>query len=139
MAKTLPRGIRNNNPLNIRRSDQKWKGKLPRSTDPEFEQFVTLEHGIRAALVCVRTYISKYHLNTPRLIIGRWAPTSENFTHLYVQFVTRKSGLFADEVIEPDDAKKLVRLLRAMAHYECGQPIDTQRFITAARMLNLKI
>ena len=36
----IPRGIRNNNPGNIRHSDQ-WKGLTPEQPDPDFCTFST--------------------------------------------------------------------------------------------------
>ena len=42
----LPRGIRNHNPLNIRRtSKDQWKGLSKAQTDRAFVQFETLEWG----------------------------------------------------------------------------------------------
>ena len=35
----LPRGIRNRNPGNIRRSRDRWKGLAPAQTDPAFFVF----------------------------------------------------------------------------------------------------
>ena len=45
----LPRGIRNNNPLNIRRSKDQWQGLRAQQTDASFCQFETLEYGWRTA------------------------------------------------------------------------------------------
>ena len=55
------RGYRNNNPLNLRISSNKWKGKVPASqnTDGAFEQFETMAYGFRAALKNLQTYINK--------------------------------------------------------------------------------
>ena len=45
------RGMRNNNPLNIIKSEKiNWQGEVKPSTDPNFAQFETLEYGLRAAL-----------------------------------------------------------------------------------------
>ena len=61
----IARGIRNNNPLNIRRSKDKWQGLKPLQTDPQFCQFETMEHGWRAAFkLLTRTYYHDYRLYT---------------------------------------------------------------------------
>ena len=39
----LPRGIRNNNPLNIRRSKDQWKGLAEAQTDRAFVLFKCVE------------------------------------------------------------------------------------------------
>ncbi len=71
----LPRGIRNNNPLNIRRSKDKWKGLRAVQADAQFCQFESLEYGWRAAFyLLTRTYYHKYRLFTIRAIISKWAP-----------------------------------------------------------------
>ena len=48
----LPRGIRNNNPLNIRRTAKdQWKGLRAQQTDASFCQFESLEYGWRAMAI----------------------------------------------------------------------------------------
>ena len=58
---TLPRGYRNNNPLNIRNSNEKWAGEIRPSQDPAFKQFKSMGYGFRAALKLIRNYIGKGH------------------------------------------------------------------------------
>ena len=97
---SLPRGIRNNNPLNIRRSKDQWKGLSRAQGDPSFCQFETLEWGWRAAFyLLTRTYYHKYRLYTIRTIIRRWAPASENNTEAYISNVSRLTGIGPDEPI----------------------------------------
>lgn len=81
------RGIRNNNPANIRRGCN-WKGLAKVQTDREFCQFDSMTWGVRALLVTLRTYVVKHHLHTVREIITRWAPSSDgNNTEKYIKFV----------------------------------------------------
>lgn len=83
------RGIRNNNPANIRRGCN-WKGLIRQQKDREFCQFVTMAWGVRALLVTLRTYVVKHHLHTVREIITRWAPPSDgNNTEKYIEFVEK--------------------------------------------------
>ena len=96
----LPRGIRNNNPLNIRRSKDKWKGLRAVQADAQFCQFETLEYGWRAAFyLLTRTYYHKYRLYTIRAIISKWAPPCENNSKAYVENVSRLTGIDPDEPI----------------------------------------
>ena len=96
----LPRGIRNHNPLNIRRSKDQWKGLRDQQTDVCFCQFKTLEYGWRAAFyLLTRTYYHKYRLYTIRGIVSRWAPSNENDTSAYVANVSRLTGIDPDEPI----------------------------------------
>ena len=126
-----PRGIRNNNPLNIRISGQKWKGKVTPSKDCAFEQFQSMAYGIRAAIVIVRTYIRSHHLETPRQIIRRWAPPHENSTDQYISFVSKKAGLDAEKRLTINSKFDICRMLWAMAIYENGQEVDFKQFVEA--------
>ena len=99
---SLPRGIRNNNPLNIRRTDKdQWKGLSKTQSDLSFCQFETLEWGWRAAFyLLTRTYYHKYRLYTIRGIISRWAPPQDNNdTAAYIANVSRLTGIAPDEPI----------------------------------------
>lgn len=91
------RGIRNNNPANIRRGSN-WKGLVSFLVDPcnnqryydkSFCQFSSLEFGVRALIVLLRTYHYKYKLNTIEKIIHRFAPLCENNTYEYISIVVR--------------------------------------------------
>ena len=119
----LPRGIRNNNPLNIRRSKDKWKGLRAVQADAQFCQFESLEYGWRAAFyLLTRTYYHKYRLYTIRTIIRRWAPSSENNTEAYIANVARLTGIAPDEPLGIPSAQpaRWMMLGAAMAIQENG-------------------
>lgn len=116
----LPRGYRNNNPLNIRISANAWLGKLRPNTDGTFEQFRTMAHGYRAAFVLLRTYVNRYGLTTPRAVIARWAPPSENDTAAYLAAVCARSGLAPDAPLDPASWEQMGALVHAMAVAENG-------------------
>lgn len=123
--KEKPRGIRNNNPLNIRIGNV-WLGEVKENTDGEFEQFTSMIYGLRAAIVLLRRYICHYHLNTIAQIVSRWAPSSENNTRLYINFVSERLGIADDTPLDIYDKVTICRLVEAMAYYECRSsiPID---------------
>ena len=121
--KEKPRGIRNNNPLNIRIGNV-WLGEVKENTDGEFEQFTSMLYGLRAAIVLLRRYICHYHLNTIAQIVSRWAPSSENNTRLYINFVSDRVEIDDDTKIDFDDKITICKLVEAMAYYECRTLID---------------
>lgn len=121
--KKVPRGIRNCNPLNIRIGNT-WMGERDNPDETEFEQFVSMEYGIRAAFLILRRYIRRYHLNTVELIISRWAPANENDTKAYIDKVCRSMKIEPQTPILFEDKKVMCALVAAMAKVECGQPID---------------
>ncbi len=93
-----PRNIRNNNPLNIRRSKDKWQGLAAKQSDSSFFKFESMEMGWRAAFVILtKTYYHKYRLFTIRKIISRWAPSVENDTEAYIKRVSDLTGIDPDE------------------------------------------
>ena len=119
----LPRGIRNNNPLNIRRSKDLWMGLRAQQTDSAFFQFESLEYGWRAAFyLLTRTYYHKYRLYTIRMIISKWAPPNENQTSKYIENVCRLTGIAPDEPIgiPSDQPERWMAVGMAMAIQENG-------------------
>ena len=130
--KPLPRGIRNNNPLNIRIGNV-WLGEVPNPTDKEFEQFVSMFYGLRAGFILLRRYIRRYHLTTVPEIISRWAPSSENNTVKYIDTVCQLSGIAPDTQMKYEDEETLVNLVDAMILVECGQHVDRATIIKAYR------
>lgn len=131
----LPRGIRNNNPLNIRKGIN-WKGERPIQTDKAFEQFESMEMGLRAGFVLLRNYIegrvgSHVPYNTIRKIVSRWAPSSENDTALYIDHVSRWSALYPDEVIHFRDRAKMIAIVDAMVRQECGVQLPLETIASA--------
>ena len=116
----LPRGLRNNNPGNIRRSAIPWQGKVEGS-DAEFETFDTPANGMRALERNLTAYQTKHNLRTPREIINRWAPPTENDTGSYVNAVSQALGVNPDDPIDVQDPAVMQKLRDAVIHHENGQ------------------
>lgn len=114
------RGMRNNNPCNIRINTDKFQGEVQPSQDKEFKQFETAAYGYRAAFRILRTYINNYGLNTIRKIISRWAPKNENHTENYIRVVSERSGIPADDPVYADNREMMVRIVAAMSFVENG-------------------
>lgn len=119
----IPRGIRNNNPLNIRIGNV-WLGEVPNPTDKSFEQFVRIEYGIRAACVILRRYIRRYGRNTITSIVSAWAPASENNTIAYIDKVAQLSKVAADAPIKYEDKETMCAIIGAMCFVENGQSVS---------------
>ena len=118
-----PRGIRNNNPLNIRKSKDQWQGMKKEQTDPSFCQFENLAYGWRAAFkLLTRTYYHTYRLYTIRAIVNKWAPPNENNSKAYVENVSRLTGIHPDEPlgIPSESPARWIALGAAMAIQENG-------------------
>lgn len=127
------RGIRNNNPGNIRWGDN-WQGLVPESqrTDKDFCQFTGPEYGIRAMIVILRKYQQTHGLNTISAIISRWAPTNENDTQAYISSVAQATGVTSDQRIDTSDSRFMMNLIRAIIKHENGeQPYGPDVFAQA--------
>ena len=132
------RGIRNNNPGNIRLGQQ-WQGLSPQQTDPEFCQFIDMAHGVRAIAVIIRNYQKPPPtwpgLKTVRQIISRWAPPADhNDTDAYISHVASLLGVQPDAPIDATDKTVMQVLVRAIVTQENGR--DAGSSVTDADILN---
>lgn len=92
------RGIRNNNPFNIRKSSSRWLGKI-KGSDNEFETFDSLDHGYRAGLLLLANYYKKYKLHSVGAILRRFAPPTENNLDNYIRYVCTHSNILPYQFI----------------------------------------
>lgn len=96
-AAVISRGVRNNNPFNIRKGSSKWVGKV-KGLDTSFETFDTLENGIRAGVINTLTHY-KRGADTIKKLIEVHAPPNENNTKLYIKNVSNWVGINENEKI----------------------------------------
>jgi hypothetical protein len=130
----LPRGVRNCNPFNLKElpaDKTKWQGERATDDDPIFEEFQTIEHGLRAGLIVLRRYILVYNANTIRAILHRFAPASENQTDKYIEFISKRTGIEADEKITFHQ-DYIFPLAEAICFYENGGAYVTYEQIERA-------
>lgn len=124
---TSTRGIRNCNPLNIRRNNTVWQGLREVQTDNAFFQFKTMAYGYRAAFRTIRTYILNGYdtdgdgnPNELEDVIMRWAPPVENHTENYIMVVSAMSGIKRTDIIDWRNKDQMIRLVSAMSYMENG-------------------
>lgn len=133
-----PRGIRNNNPLNLRHSSDNWKGLRSEQSDPDFCQFVSIWFGIRAAFICMKTHVTRDSRalirTTVKREISRWAPSTENDTDSYIKAVCKKANILDDCLIDFSKKNLVCRILWAMSFVENGQDVPFSYFETAYEM-----
>jgi len=132
-----PRGVRNCNPGNIRKSNEPWRGLLSvdEQTDPAFFKFSSAEWGIRAMAVILRTYQTKHGLKTIKAIINRWAPPVENDTGAYAAAVAKAVGVTVDEPIRLDDTDNMRGVVLAIIRHENGSQPYSMDVINHALLL----
>ena len=116
----MTRGLRNNNPLNIRKvPGTRWKGQRTEQTDKSFVQFESLAWGIRAAFCILDTYRRKYQDVCVEDIIARWAPPSENATSEYIRTVCRLTGFGGKERLREQQWLLLVQVMALVESKMC--------------------
>jgi hypothetical protein len=135
MTTQKPRGIRNNNPGNLRRTADPWQGLTPKQTDIDFFTFKSEIYGIRALARTLIAYQDKHRLRTIRQIVSRWAPASENNTGAYIDAVARRTGLDADRPLDLHRFDQLKPVVEAIIRHENGQQPYTDTQITKALVL----
>jgi len=113
-----PRGIRLNNPMNIRIvKGTTWEGQSAVQSDESFVEFTDPVYGIRAGTRILRSY-EREGLQTIAEIIDRFAPPSENNSAAYVADVCEHCSVGPDEPIDYD--KALPGLIEAIILREQG-------------------
>jgi len=114
----MTRGLRNNNPGNIKLTNQNWLGKVTNSqnTDGTFEQFISMDYGVRALSRVLNSY-SNRGLNTVRSIITTFSATDQE---AYVSNVSEALGVDPDDLINVADPDTKAALIRAIIRQEQG-------------------
>jgi hypothetical protein len=124
MSKLKSRGIRLNNPSNLRHG-VKWQGMSADQPDKDFVKFLTPEHGLRAMYKNLMTYRTKHKLDTIGGIISRWAPPNENNTKAYIDFVSKRMGISPTAKLSLAMYPELMRAIITMENGE--QPYTNQQ------------
>lgn len=117
----MSRGLRNNNPGNIRHSAVHYQGEKI-SSDASFKQFTTIAYGYRALFMLLAHYIIQDGRNTIEKIMETYAPESENNTDGYIATVVKQSGVKRDEVLTDKSGIKLIKIVGAMSSVENAVP-----------------
>nr|DAJ21573.1 MAG TPA: virion protein [Siphoviridae sp. ctFjF5]DAU57358.1 MAG TPA: virion protein [Caudoviricetes sp.] len=121
------RGLRNNNPCNLKSSkNTKWDGQI--GSDGKFIIFESPEYGIRACAKNLKNYQQKNGLDTLRSIVYRMGPPHENDTKKYVRNLSNIVGVSPDEKINV--LKHLPEIIKGIIFLENGKmPYPEKMFI----------
>ena len=131
-----PRGLRNNNPLNIRHNADVFQGET-KGNDTSFKTFSSMAYGYRAAFVTLATYLSR-GWNTIEKIVARWAPPIENDTEKYVASVENWSGVPRNRELTVSDGADFILIVAAMSFMENSKNADINQ-VKAGFSLQTKI
>jgi len=107
-----------NNPFNLRDYNQNWMGQTG-ATDG-FVDFSSRDYGIRAA----DRLLSNYDVSTIEDLISKYAPSTENDTESYIDFVSSYTGIGRDTPIDVGDPDVRRSIESAIAKMETGLDIS---------------
>lgn len=137
---SYPRGVRNNNPGNIKYySSNAWQGKIPAAQNTEerrldgtplFEQYVSWMYGVRAMIYLLKISYLPGPRNTIKKVLEEWAP---DYSSGYLSFLVNKVGKGENEVISPNDEQTIKKLVQAIARFENDRKTTVQEVITDAQ------
>lgn len=133
-GRDVPRGIRNNNPGNLRPSSSyKWLGQAG-VDEGNYLIFDTPDNGLRAAAKNLLNQQRKHGLRTVRDIITKYAPAADNNdTQAYILAVSDELGVAATDPLDLGQSDQLAAFLRAVIRHENGvQPYSDAQLRTAA-------
>lgn len=117
----MPRGFRNNNPLNIEAGNFTQGQPGFSGSDGRFAKFASMDQGLGAANKLLDVYQNKHGLNTVAGVLNRWAPASDgNDVNAYAANVAKQLGIDPNAPISPEMRPKLIA---AMAQHENGRPL----------------
>ncbi|HWL04243.1 MAG TPA: hypothetical protein VNQ99_04820 [Xanthobacteraceae bacterium] len=119
-----PRGIRNNNPLNLEASPFTQSQPGFSGLDGRFGKFGSVEQGMAAADKLLAGY-GQRGINSIAGVINRWAPANDgNPVSAYANFVAQKAGIDPNARIDLSDPTVRAKILPAMAEFENGRPVQ---------------
>lgn len=124
-----PRGIRNNNPGNVRKGADQWQGLAPadQQTDPDFWIFSDPVYGIRVIAYLLIGYQIRKGKQTIRELIsgnGGWAPvgSADQNPAAYSAYVAGVVGVSQDDPVNLSaNRAALVDMVTAIISFENGQ------------------
>lgn len=145
VAEAMPRGFRNNNPGNIRVGASIWRGLADPVDKTEFQRreasfcvFREPEWGLRALALLLRRYKTEHGLDTPRKIIARWAPASDNNdVASYAAQLALALNIGPDDFVDATADASLIAMMRAIARHENGArpPYADMQYLTALELV----
>lgn len=116
------RGIRNNNPGNIRITKDKWQGLREKQEDKSFFQFTEMKWGYRALIRTLQNYRKRHGCMTISDFIKRWAPPVENNTSGYITRVCKEMQVPDSYIPDINDKATMCAFASAISMVENGTP-----------------
>jgi hypothetical protein len=136
MTAPIPRGVRLNNPGNLKYDPAvRWQGLDSPTDDGTFCRFLSPKWGIRAMARVLIAYQDKHNIRTVNEIVQRWAPAVENDTGAYIRHLASEVGVDPTQPINLHDPRWLRPLVIGIIRHENGMQPYTDAQIDAGLVL----
>jgi len=132
----LPLGLRINNPGNIR-PGAGFIGETGEQSG--YAQFESPQTGLRALARLLNTYGTQYDINTPRELLSRYAPKSDNPESFenYLKYFEQETGIAPDQEFDLVGQRETV--MPAIVGFEQGQqPYSEQDYSMAIEAASME-
>ena len=140
-------GLKYNNPGNIKLTQVDWDGKVPnaKNKNKEYEEFISLEYGIRAIAKQLLTYQKRGLMSTFQMI-STYAPKSDsNNVDAYCNYIMslhyfRSNDFNKDTSLNLVDISEMETILTGILEYETGLAqvdIDDTKYDEIFEMLDI--
>lgn len=118
--KSLPRGVRNNNPGNLNFANQAGATKEA-GENGRFAVFGSMQEGAAALYRQLQLYM-KRGTNTLSGIVNKYAPAGDNNNvGAYISALMKATGKGANEAIDSGDTGTIARLMKGIVDHENGR------------------
>ncbi len=118
--KSLPRGVRNNNPGNLNFANQAGATKES-GENGRFAVFGSMQEGAAALYRQLQLYMKRGN-NTLSGIVNKYAPAGDNNNvGAYISALMKATGKGANEAIDSGDTGTIARLMKGIVDHENGK------------------
>lgn len=125
--KNAPRGLRNNNPGNLEKTNGKWGAEVD-GKDSRFATYATPEAGLNALS---NLLINKYNGLSLEKIISKYAPSHENDTNSYIKNLASSAGIDSKTPLNLNDPNIRIPVMKGIIKIENGfQPYPDSMFLS---------
>ena len=134
-----------NNPGNLPNKGIDWLGKVPKAQrlgNAKYEEFYTVEYGIRALMRNIRTLMDKEGLNTVAKFSRSFYPaTSTKKVAIYENALSKALSVDKNKVITTFDQSFYITMAKAIIGIEMGSSvahITEESYIDAFALINVE-
>jgi len=122
------KGMKNNNPFNLKDTTSAWEGVITPTLNPPWEQFKTMDYGIRAGVINLKGLLAKDSINNLTTLVKTY---SEDNWEAYVNYLVKAVGIPSNvRMLGQNPTQKnemLLTLASSIVEFENGKDVAIQQ------------